>query len=241
MPRNTTAHNTGAAAIRLALGLALVISAACWAQPSPQGDSAEFFRSVVGEWIGICEQSTDGEQADNKYFRAVIRQIDDKSFNGEFTYYRYDEATRSPLHIGDATILSTIEPDGTVRNEITGRGTMLVDERPKPQEHEIVEVLSRADDGSLTGRMDGRISVGDLPFGLGKNGRIYDGRSTWSLDDGVLTIHQSLRAGFRVLFFSKCFTVVAHSTARRGSDVVSLMTEKTRIAAQPAGHAPKGS
>lgn len=218
-------------ALVLALALALIFPAVSCAQP----DAGAFFRSIVGEWIGVCEQSTDGEKAGDKYFHFVVKQVDQRTFSSEFKYYRLDEATRTPIHIGDTTIVSTIEPDGTVTNNITGQGTILVDEKPKPQEHQLVEALSCAGDNTLTGRITGNISIGGLLFGLGKNGEVHDGTSAWSLDNGVLTIHQSLKAGFRILFFTKNFTVEAKSTARQGSDVASLMNEAAQIAVGPAG------
>jgi len=216
-------------ALVLALTLALIFPAVSHAQP----DAGAFLKSIVGEWVGACEQSTDGEKAGDKYFHFVVKQVDQRTFSSEFKYYRFDEATRTPIHIGDTTFVSTIEPDGTVTNNISGQGTILVDEKPKPEEHQLVEALSCAGDNALTGRITGNISIGGLLFGLGKNGEVHDGTSAWSLDNGVLTIHQSLKAGFRILFFTKNFTVVAHSTARRGSDVVSLMTEAARVAAGP--------
>ena len=216
-------------ALVLALALALAIPAISHAQP----DAGAFLKSIVGEWVGACEQSTDGEKAGDKYFHFVVKQVDQRTFSSEFKYYRLDEATRTPLHIGDTTFVSTIEPDGTVTNNITGKGTILVDEKPKPQEHQLTETLSCASDNALTGRITGKISSGGLLFGLGKNGDVHDAASTWTLENGVLTIHQSLKAGFRILFFTKDFTVEAKSTARRGSDVVSLMTEAARVAAGP--------
>lgn len=224
------------------LGFVLIIWAGVYAQPSPspQPDAGAFFRSITGEWVGICEQSTDGEQADNKYFYAAIEQVGPNSFAGQFSYYRYDESTGIPLHVGDANVLTTIEPDGSVTNRISGRGTMLVDNKPKQQQHELLESLTGTDSGGLTGRIRGKISVGGMPFGLGKNGSVYDGTSTWSLNGDVLTIRQSLKAGFRILFFTKSYTVEARSTASRGSDVVSLM-KTSRVATKPENPASGGS
>jgi len=216
-------------ALVLALTLALAIPATSHAQP----DAGAFFRSIVGEWIGTCEQSTDGEKAGDKYFHIVVKQVDQRTFSSEFKYYRLDEASQTPLHIGDTTIVSTMEPDGTVTNNISGEGTILVDEKPKPQEHQLTETLICAGDNALTGRITGKISISGIVFGLGKNGEVRDGTSTWTLDNGVLTIHQSLKAGFRILFFTKNFTVEAKSTARQGSDVVRLMTEAAQVAAGP--------
>ena len=222
------------------LVLAFAVSALSYAQPSPsvQENAEDFFRGIVGEWIGVCEQSTNGEQADNKYFHAVIEQVGRGSFASEFNYYRFDEATGAPLHVGSASVMTTIETDGTVTNEISGEGIMLVDYRPKQQRHELVETLTCAEFGGLTGEISGKISVSGMPFGLGKNGRVYDGTSTWSLDDDILTIRQSLKVGFRILFFTKSFKVTATTTAHRGTDVASLM--KPRVAAKTEDDALEG-
>jgi len=226
-----------------ALGAALVIGAAAYAQPSssPPGNPGDFFRGIVGEWIGTCEQSTDGEQAENKYFHAVVTQVDANTFESRFKYYRWDKETGSPLHVGDATIVTTVEPDGSATNRISGRGTILVHDKPQTQQHEMLEVVTSTSADSLQSRGSGKIQVSGMPFGLGKNGRIRDAECTWSLNNGVLTIQQTLKAEFRILFFKRVFTVRAQYTAMRGSDIVGLMTEEPLVAAESTGADPSGS
>jgi hypothetical protein len=221
----------------VALGLVLAIAAAGHAQPSvsPQGDAADFFRKAVGEWIGTCEQSTDGKQAENKYFHAVIKQVDACSFSGQFDYYRFDTKTGSPLRIGQSTFAVTIEPDGTARSKITGQGVVMVDKDPKQQKHELLEVLT-CTGGGLQGKGNGTISVSGMPLGLGKNGKVKNAASVWSINNDVLTMSQSLKVGFRALIFTKSFKFDARYTARRGTDVASLMP---KVYAMPTGGASR--
>lgn len=224
-------------AVLTAIALALPTLAHSQTQDTA-ADPASFFKNIAGDWIGTCEQATDGEQADNKYFHAVVKQVNENTFESRFKYYRLDEATRSPLEIGDTTVVSTIGTDGSVKNKIIGNGTILVNEKPKSQEHEMEEVLSWEGNGNFSGKINGKISVNGMPLGLGKNGEIRNATSTWTYKDGILTIDQNLKAGFKVLMFSKNYTVTARMSATRGSDVVGLMLKGARVAAQPAGISP---
>ncbi len=199
-----------------------------------------FIKSLTGEWIGTCQQTTDGKDADNKYFHAKFEKTGDNVFTGKFTYYRLDPKTGEPLNIGETTMASTIQADGTVCNDIAGKGKILVSNQPKDQEHKLTEVLTVGDDGSIIGKLDGKIDVSGMPFGLGKNGKIRDASSTWKLEDGVMTIDQSIKAGFKVLMVSKSFTIKAHSVAHRGTDVAGLM-RKDQLAEKVASEPASGS
>lgn len=220
------------------VALAFLIPAA-WADDSLQQHSAAVISNFTGEWIGTCEQSTDGEEAENKYFHAKFQQTGDNTFAGKFTYYRFDMKTGEALNIGETTITSTVQADGTIRNEIVGKGKVLVNNDPKDQQHEVTEILTIVDDKTMKGKIDGKISVSGLPLGIGRNGRIRNAESTWKLEDGALCIDQTLKAAFKVLMVSRNFTVEAHNSARRGSDVVGLM--KSDLASKPASKPAPGS
>ncbi|MHB0912870.1 MAG: hypothetical protein ACYC2Y_05420 [Armatimonadota bacterium] len=207
---------------QLVIAASIIAALGCTAR-AQDTDVRKFLESVKGDWVGTCEQSTDGEPAENKYFHAIVKQTGENTYESNFEYYRWDEKTDSPLHIGDARIVTEIAPDGSAKNAITGNGTMLVDNQPKKQEHQLSETLSVAGEGTLRGAGDGKITVYGLPLGLGKNGSIRTFESTWTLKDDVLTVSQKLEAGFKVLLFTKRFDVEAKSVARRGSDVVRLM------------------
>lgn len=191
-------------------------------------DARSFFSNITGEWIGTCQQSTNGKQADDKYFHAVVRQVDVNTFSSSFDYYRLDNNTGKPVPIGTSSIITTIGPNGAAQNRIQGKGMMMVDAKPKQQQHDFKEVLNLASDG-LHGQGSGTLSVFGMPFGLGRNGKIKKATSSWSLNNGLLTINQSIQAGFRALFFSKNFDFVASYTARRGSDIASLITRPPQV------------
>lgn len=221
--------------IRVALAivsLALMTAAASHAQPVPATNigTGAFFQQIVGDWIGICDQTTDGQPADSKYFHVRITKTDDSTYVSVFRYYRLDQATGNPVQIGESKIATTVHPDGTAKSEIVGAGTILVDEKPKQQEHELVELLTATGANGMMGDISGKISVSGMPLGLGKNGSVGDGKSTWSLVDGTLSFRQSLKASFKVFFMTKSFTVVLSGSARRGSDVAELMKKGPAIA-----------
>lgn len=218
--------------IAVALGLLIFVSSTASAQ-SQSIDSKQFINSLVGDWVGTCEQSTDGEVAENKYFHATIKQVDPGVYTGNFDYYRIDPNTGGPLHIGQSTIRIDIAADGTAKSKITGSGIVMVENKPKTQEHELTEVLTCTPDG-LQGKGDGKLSVSGMPFGIGKNGKVKSATSEWFMDIGVLTINQNIKVGFRTLVFSKSFELAANYKARKGSDIASLMP-KTHPAPTGAG------
>jgi len=220
----------------------LVIAAVAQGQPAAASPASArgFFQTLVGEWIGVCEQSTDGEQAPDKYFHLSVSRVDDKTFASSFDYYRLNGATGAPQHIGSSTATTSIGPDGAAKTRIVGKGVVSVNERDKPQRHDLTEVLTPAGSGQWQGRGSGTISVGGMPFGLGKNGKILDVQDSWSLSNGVLSISQVLKVGFRAIIFTKRFSVAANYTARRGSDLASLMAKTARAPARPGRTAPRG-
>ena len=227
--------------IRSLVGIAayMLVTATGIGHAADKTTAQDFAKRIAGEWVGVCEQSTDGQQAENKYFHAVIRRTSDDTLESKFSYYRADPGTGEPIPIGDTTSTTTIGDDGTVKSEMAGEGTIIVEKKPKKEKHQFAETLTVRDSNSLDGRLTGKISVEGLPFGVGKNGQISDGCSTWTLDGDVLTINQTIKAGFRVLMFKKEFTVVANNRARRGSDVAAL-TKASRVASK-SECAPSGS
>ena len=233
MLRNRLSAIISLTTITLAL---TIISAAAYSQPSPsQGDARAFFHSLAGEWVGTCEQTTDGESPDNKYFHAVVKQLDNNIFESRFEYYRFDPKSKTAVRAGEAVITTTVGPDGIARSKATGQGTVLVNKQPKSQKHEVNEVLGFAGNNSMQGQGSGTIKISGMPLGLGKNGKIDNATTIWTLSNEVMTVHQTLKAGFRALFFKKHFSIVAHYSARRGSDVVSLMKKNMQVTAKRPG------
>lgn len=223
-------------AIMTTLALVLVLSVASLAQtPAQSGsDVKAFFSGIVGEWIGTCQQSTDGQQADDKYFHAVIKTLNDSSYQGDFDYYRLDPKTGKPLPIGTTRVVTTVGADGNATSTITGKGIVLVDEKPKNQEHKLTEKIVGTGNNSLQSKGTGTISVSGMPLGLGKNGKVKDSTSNWTMKDDVLYINQKLHVGFRAFIFNKSFDIQANYVAHRGTDVASLMAQsKQASAAKP--------
>lgn len=212
--------------------LALMAMASNAAQQTPVNNTISFFQNIVGEWIGTCEQSTDGEEADDKYFHAFVKQLNDNTFSTKFDYYRIDKETNTPLRIGETTVTTVIGPDGAAKSKITGKGIILVNDKPKNQTHELHETLVSTSNESLQGEGNGKISVSGMPLGLGKNGKVGSSKSDWSLNDGVLNIRQTISASFKALFFKKTFDVAANYTAKRGSNVASLWSPQSRSASK---------
>jgi len=210
------------------IGMA-VLSTCAFAQAAEKTAAQDFCSRIVGEWVGVCEQSTDGLQAENKYFSATIRQTGPNTLEGKFSYYKADPGTGAPVHVGDTTGLVTVGDDGTIKNEMSGEGSILVEKKPKQEKHQLTEVLTMSGENAFTGRLSGKISVDGLPFGVGKNGQVSDGSSTWALEGDTLIINQTIKAGFRVLLFKKEFTITACNKAQRGTDVAALIN-KSRVA-----------
>ncbi|MHB9037854.1 MAG: hypothetical protein ACYC64_14445 [Armatimonadota bacterium] len=227
---------TGRAAVAV-LVLSLILSGLCLAQTAPaaKSDVTGFFRGITGEWVGTCVQSTNGEKAEDKYFHVIINEVAPGTFDSRFECFRYDDESGNPLKIGEATIMTKVALDGSAECKINGKGVVLVNDQPKNQEHEVLESLNSAASGGLQGKGIGKISVFGMPLGLGKNGKVEESRSTWTVNDGVLTINQKISVGFRALFITKKFDVEARYVAHRGSDLASLMTDMTQASAKPAG------
>lgn len=225
--------------ILAALILSIGIIRPILAQPAASPTAVDFYKQVVGDWVGMYEHSTDGEQAEDIYFKFSVKQADPNSFTGQFAYYRLNPATGDAEPAGTATIQSIVQADGTVKNAISGEGTILVEKKLKQQSYNLIETLGNSECG-LAGNIGGKTSVSGLPMGLGKNGQVYNGSSIWSLDGDTLTIKQSLKVAFKVLLFNKSYALLASSKATRGTDLAAIM-KKSRVAERPAETMPAGS
>jgi hypothetical protein len=194
-------------------------------QPASQSSGIEsFFAVLPGDWIGTVSQSTDGKFADTKYFHAITKQLSPDIYETVFTYYRLDEKTGSPVLSGVSGIATKIDAAGTATNSVTGKGDILIDVNTwKPETHELTEVLRVSATGGLEGTGRGSIVVIGMPLNVGKNGKVQNYSSTWSVSNDVLKISQRFNVGFRVFLFSQSFTITADYTAKRGSDLVGMM------------------
>jgi len=200
---------------------------------APQaGGIAEFFRAIAGEWIGICKQTTDDDAAEDKYFRAVIKESSPGLFEAHFDYYRAD-CKGAITHIGSSNVTTTITSAGAT-GRVVGDGEVLVDSKAKKQEHDLTETMVSTGNGTVTARGGGSLKVSGMPLGLGKLGKVRDDQSTWCLSGDTLTVRQTMSIVFRALFVSKSFKIDASYTAVRGSDVRGLAA-KQAIAASKIG------
>lgn len=226
----------------LFLGLALSCLGAELDSPNaPEQTTSEFFSTIVGEWIGACEQTTNGERVGDKYFHAVIRRTDDNTFESRFEYYKLDQKTGKSVRVGQTTVTTTIAQDGTAQSQIIGSGTILVDNKPRNQRHQLTETVKRVGEDRLEGTGGGAIRVSGMPLGLGKNGKIKSAQTRWFLDGDTLTIHQSLKIEFRALIFKKSFAVECNYTARPGSDLAALMNGDACLSAKSETAEPGSS
>lgn len=216
------------------MGLLIVFLAITSTKPVFADNVGEFFKSMTGDWIGTCKQSTDGKQADDKYFHASVKQIGPNIYETKFEYYRLNSKTGEMVRAGGSTVTTTISQDGQAKSRITGNGQILVNNSPKNQKHDLMETLSFNNEG-LQGNGTGTLSVSGMPMGLGKNGKVRNDKSIWSINDGILTIRQSLDVSFRAIFFSKSFSVVANYTAKRGTNVACLAGKSAKYSGSANG------
>jgi hypothetical protein len=183
-----------------------------------------FFHEIVGDWIGTVEQYTDGIKADTKYFHGVVKQTSPETFETLFEYYRIDKGTHAPVQVGVTSMTTKITPEHTAINIITGKGDVFISSKSsEPEEHQLSEILRMCPSGRLKGKGSGKISVGGMAPGKGRNGEISDYTMTWSLNNGILNITEQLKVTFRILFLAKHYDIVDDFKAKRGSDVMGLM------------------
>jgi len=222
------------------LGFSLITCAAAWAQADARPcDIGQFIQGTVGEWVGIYEESTNGEKAENRYFRAVIKSSGADTYEALFDYFKPDDKTRTPVKVGGSTVIIKIASDGTATSTIAGDGQVRTDiGRMKPERHQLCETLNLSPDGALRGRGQGNIQVSGLPMGLGKNGRILDYCSTWEKPDGILKMSRQFKVRFRALGIRKTYDVKAEFVARPGSNLMGLIRQAERKSGSETAFSP---
>lgn len=216
--------------IRALLIFACAIFSLTQAQASNQSTDppmVEFFKGICGEWVGVCRQSTDGKFAEDKYFHAVVSETAAGSYEAKFEYFAID-TNRTMIKIGGSTITTTLASDGiSATGTVIGNGEVLLDKKPKKQEHVVTEVLTCCKSGVLQAKGSGSLKVYGLPLGVGQSGKVRDETSHWTLSNGALSITQNMSIAFRALCFSKVFRVAASYTAVRGKDFSQLCQVKS--------------
>jgi hypothetical protein len=106
----------------IALVTAVVSPGIGQALPADPGAIERFFHSMVGEWIGTLDQSTDQVKAPIKYFHALVKRTGPDSYKTVFEYYKLDPETREPVDAGTSIMVTRIAPGGSGTNTITGPG-----------------------------------------------------------------------------------------------------------------------
>ena len=187
---------------------------------------AEFFRGVLGEWVGVCKQSTDGKTTDDKYFNVSIRETSANNFEAKFDYYRFD-TTNKFARLGGSSLKIVVASDCSATARVIGEGEVLVDNKPKKQEHDLTESLTLLSQEQLQARGEGDLKIYGMPLGIGKLGKVQDDQSSWKITNGALSIQQSLSIVFKALCFSKSFKIEADYAAVRGSDLSNLIKKQT--------------
>jgi len=195
------------------------------AQP-PNLDSScakNFSSQIMGDWVGVRDQTADGVKVPIQYFRLNVRRTSDESFSSRISYFRYDDKASELRPCGEDDIVTDIGKDGTGASHITGTCEAYVNGSPKPAKHTIDEIFKMVGKNRLEGSGRGSVSVTGTPLGMGKNGKISKSTTVWLLSEDTLTIRQHTRAKFSFLCFGKSCEVESTYNAHRGTDLASLM------------------
>ena len=203
---------------------ALLYLGVAYAQQDKPGDTNSFLHEMVGDWIGTFDQSTDQVNASTKYFHARARQTGPDSYETVFEYYKLDPETRQPVDAGRSSMATRITPDGTVTNTIAGNGDVLINVKTlRSEQHQFSEVLQMSSPDVLQGSGSGSIKVSSAQSGSGRDGKVVQYASTWSMSNGILRITQQFKVKFKVLFFARTYSITMDHTIRRGSDIMGLI------------------
>lgn len=182
-------------------------------------NTKDFSSRILGDWIGVCEQTVDGKKTPSKCFTLKISQTGSNTFNSKISYYKKDESGNKYISCGETVIATTVYQDGTAKSEITGNGLAYLDGSFKKETHTITEKFKAVDINQLEGIGSGSMCVNGVALNMGKNGKITKSKTTWSISDDTLTIDASMNIKFSFLCFGKNSKVKTIHKARRGTDI----------------------
>lgn len=215
--------------IFVALTLNMPAVAAAQAGNQPHNLMAEFFSAIEGDWVGVCRQTTGGKPLEDKYFQATVKKHPNGSFEASFIYYDADPKG-AMTKIGGSNIRIVIAADGlSAVSTITGSGELLLDKKPKKQEHLLTETVTCIGTGCLEAKGEGTLKVYGTPLGIGQSGKVRDDVSRWTLTDDTLSITHNMNIVFRALCFSKTIIINAEYTAIRGKELSSKIAGLNRL------------
>jgi hypothetical protein len=110
-----------------------------------------------------------------------------------------------------------------VRRTCEGKGTILIDFKPKRQTWNATGMLSSASADRIAITVSGKVTVDGLPLRLGRRGQLRRGTGNWRLEGDRLVGQTRAETVFRALFISKRFHVDTDLSAQRGTDVKALV------------------
>lgn len=224
--------------LRVFLAISFFCGSIAYGQEPAQPAIDHFMQRMLGEWIGIFNQSTDEVQASPKYFHAVASQTRPDTYETVFRYFEVDPVTGNLVDAGTTIMETTISTGGIATNRISGAGEVLIDvDTLKWEQHVFSEMLEMSSPDVLLGTGKGTITVSDSPAEEeGKDGKIIEYASTWFMKDGVLRITQEFEVKFKMLFFGKTYRITMDHEVRRGGNIMDLFSD----AASGEGSTPAG-
>jgi hypothetical protein len=218
----------------IALGTGLFLLGTASFGQSSRNASERFFADLEGEWVGTSRQRVEGQDPLARYFHLVVRRQDAGTFTTTVRYFRPNPKTGALEPAGSEQGTSILQPDGTIQRQMEGTGSVLYEDKPRPEAHSAIGRARATGAGTMEGEASGKIRVDGLPLGFGKRGKLEQARERWTLSSGVLTGRTSFVASFKKLLISKRFKVETTCRAERGSDVAALAARKdTRLASSP--------
>ena len=179
----------------------------------------DFSSRIVGDWIGICEQTVSDKKTPSKCFTLKVLQSGSNSFNSKIAYFRKDESTNKYVSCGETVIATTIASDKSATSVITGDGLAFLDDTFKKETHQIVETFRATSSNQLEGTGSGTMSVKGITLNMGKKGKITKSKTTWSVAENILTIESNMQVKFSFLCFGKCNSIKTTHKAWRGTDI----------------------
>lgn len=182
----------------------------------------QFYTRVLGEWVGTAVSRLNDAQPVTGYFHLAISRVDDHTFREEYTFYRVHPRTGALERSGTQSILSSIDSRAVIHQACRGKGTILIDLRPKNQSFEASGEAHFTLPDHLESAASGTITVEGMPLNLGKHGQLRKATAAWSLEGGELVGQTRVETKFRAWLFAKRFRFETQLRARRGADVQAV-------------------
>lgn len=214
-------YHLNACNIALILILMFCLSAMADISSAQNINPKEFSSRIVGDWIGICNESVSEKKSPPKCFTLKVSQTGTDSFSSRISYFRKDEQSKKFVACGETTIVTTIAQDKSAKSVITGNGLAFLDKSFKKETHQIVESFKAISPNELEGTGSGTMSVSGIAMNMGKKGKITKTTTTWSVSEDILTIETNMKVKFSFLCFGKSNSIKTTHKAWRGTDMTT--------------------